>query len=192
MKQGITKEQLKKKKTVTKMDGAAIKQYFEVYDTIEDNGTKKDETGKEKKKKKGKNASSGEVNFVEWVTYPMKDKYSEVYTKGMFPPTLFPDFDLSKEIDLDKEGRERYETFCGGFLFFHDVIFKDYHGEKMIKLNDGEIFEHKVYFEWFAKDGTLLNSDSLEVAKKVTIWITETPRLLNATPKDPPGSPPPY
>jgi hypothetical protein len=93
--------------------------------------------------------------------------------------------------NLDKEARERYEIFCGGFLFFNDVIFKKYpqgKGDPTKDYPDGKEypdrnFEHKIYFEWFKGKG--VNDD------QVRIYINVTPAAYNANPTPPPPPPPP-
>lgn len=178
-------------------DPAVKKVCFEEYQEITDDGTIV-EDGKTKKKIKGeKKASPADTDeFTEWVTYPAKEKNSAFY-----PEEFSSELDLTKPLDLDKEGRERYEIFCGGFLFYHDIIIKKYFDKSLWKKyydikkqteNNTETFEHKIYFEWFDENGIKLDENSTQKAKKVTIYITPTPDSLNPDPPDPPGGPPPY
>ena len=68
--------------------------------------------------------------FVEWITYPIKvkpdneytveeQKAIALYTKKVVIEPL-PDFKNRKAL-------RRFEVFCGGFLYYHDVIIKRYH-----------------------------------------------------------------
>ena len=173
----------KLKKDLDKMglDAGRRKQCFEEYTNIQDVNKRAGNDGKERKAKRGINASTSTV-FGEWVTYPCGN--SDTY-----PEKIFPDLGLTKLPAWDKEGRERYEIFCGGFLFYHDVIFKKYQIKDLYLKYYGEkgkkrVFEHKIYFEW--------DVDGNDLATKVTIYITETPPELNPDPPDPPGGPPPY
>ena len=68
----------------------------------------------------------------------------------------------------------------------------EYKKKKEENKTDIEIFEHKIYFEWFGDGDIKLDETSTEIAKKVTIYITPTPDDLNPDPPDPPGGPPPY
>lgn len=147
----------------------------------------------EPKSKSGSKTKPVSDTFEEWITYPLsKTDESAFYPKKFFPKLYKP---LPK---LDEEGRRRYEIFCGGFVHYHDVIFKKYHIKDLyLKYYGGnnnkiKAFEHKIYFEWFDKDGKKLNEKSKGGPVKVTIYITETPSLLNPNPPDPPGPPPPY
>jgi len=121
------------------------------------------------------------IKFVQWVTYPKPGK-----------PAL---------PDLDIKGRRKYELFCGGFLYYHDIIFKKYPSGKGYtvdkngnpawkeypktavgpngKVYPGKKFEHMIFFEWLPK------------GKGVRIYINETPSGFNTNPPKPPGPPPP-
>ncbi|WP_276501201.1 hypothetical protein [Terrimonas pollutisoli] len=170
---------------------AAIDLCFEEYTSINDDGTQTGQDGKKKKKGEVKNSAALDT-FGEWVTYPSLTQDSATY-----PKKFFPGLNLTKPLALDKEGRRRYEVFCGGFLYYHDVIFKKYQIKDLYlkyygENHDKKVFEHKIYFEWFGKGDIKLNEDSTEIAEKVTIYITPTPPDLNPDPPDPPGGPPPY
>jgi hypothetical protein len=89
--------------------------------------------------------------FEKWVTYP-----------------VLP--------GLGKRAARKYEIFCGGFLYYHDVELK-------LKL-EGKKFEHKIFFEWLPK-GKGVKKD------KVKIYINSTPAQFNPNPPHPPAPPPP-
>ena len=142
------------------------------------------------KPKSGLQSKPVSDTFEEWITYPLSKKNQSAF----YPEKFFPD--LYKPLPkLDQEGRRRYEIFCGGFLHYHDVIFKKYHIKdlylKYYEGNNNKVFEHKIYFEWFDKNGNKLNEKSKGMPVKVTIYITETLPVLNPNPPDPPGPPPP-
>ena len=96
---------------------------------------------------------------------------------------------------LDKRGTRKYEIFCGGFLYYHDVEFKNYLRDPNKKypngitgypdypVNNDNNFEHKIFFEWLPK-GKGVKKD------KVRIYINTTPPEFNPPPKPPPPPPP--
>ncbi|MES2647059.1 MAG: hypothetical protein V4717_09310 [Bacteroidota bacterium] len=118
--------------------------------------------------------------FEKWVTYPGEDPFQ-------------------KEFNLDRKAQRKYEIFCGGFLHYHDIIFKKYPegaGYEYPKTAGPGIaptwkeypdkdFEHEIYFEWFPKGGGPNNKTS------VIIHINPTPPLYNGKPPPPPAPPPP-
>ena len=155
----------------------------------------------------GLEAELNKLGYVKWITYPI----------ALNPP--YTDDEL-KAIDLwgagrvrsplagrSAAGRRKYEIFCGGFILYHDMVFKTYqkgkgyttddNGELVLKdYTSGDVivknpkpertynindYEHKMYFEWVNEKGP--DHD------KVTIYITETPAEFNSNP--PPVSPPP-
>ncbi len=107
--------------------------------------------------------------YVPWVTYPDD-------APGTKP------FKLTGEA-----GQRKYEIFCGGFLYYHDIEFKNYPMDSYKKYPNGITgypkadFEHKIYFEWFKKEGI----------DKVRIYINTTPKQFNPNPPPPPPPPPP-
>ncbi len=88
--------------------------------------------------------------FEEWITYPATQS-------------------------LSKKAARKYEIFCGGFLYYHDVEFK-------LKLQ-GKKFEHKIFFEWLPKGSAKKN--------RVRVYINSTPPEFNPNPPHPPPPPPP-
>jgi hypothetical protein len=91
--------------------------------------------------------------YEEWVTYP-NDKFPK---------------DLPKRLIGNRKAQRKYEIFCGGFIYYHDVEFKKYEGK----------FEHTIFFDWAKRKD------------KVTIYINKTPTQFNAVPPPPPPPPPP-
>lgn len=149
-----------------------------------------------------------EKKFVKWISYPIEDKpdteYTDVekkaislYTKKVVIEPL-PDFKNRKAL-------RRFEVFCGGFLFYHDVIIKRYHKGRgyrdvdgILKLEDypeqakdkeGNVtlldgFGHNIYFDWLPV-GPATKKD------RVIIYINPTPPEFNPNPPPPPPPPPP-
>ena len=139
------------------------------------------------KEKDGSDALDAELKklgFEEWVKYPgPNNNFEPIKIKG---------------------ASRKYEVFCGGFLYYHDVEFKKYpKGKgytdengypewktyKPITAPNGEVltadkFEHKIYYDWF-KDKEKGQQDT------VRIYITKTPGEFNSTPPKPPPPPPP-
>jgi hypothetical protein len=139
------------------------------------------------------------TKFEEWVTYP-NDQFNQPF-------------------DLDRKAQRKYEVLCGGFLLYHDVVFKKY-GEEVFK-KYGELggYEYpdpegpgrdakwkKYPEEYKGLDGKKYFSKDFEhniyfewFPKKghennktsVIIHITPTPDVLNSTPPKPPPPPPP-
>lgn len=131
------------------------------------------------------------TKFVKWVTYPNAQ--------------------VNAKFELDRRAQRKYEVLCGGFLLYHDKVFKKYGqqgGYEYPKPEkpgrdakwkdypdtyegfDGKIykskdFEHRIYFEWFPKRGHENKKN------KVIIYITPTPAPLNSVPPRPPAPPPP-
>jgi hypothetical protein len=122
--------------------------------------------------------------YIKWVTYPGPE--------NEFKP-------LPK---ISEQGQRKYAIYCGGFLYYHDEVFKKYSKGKgytdekgdpewkvypdTYKDPDGIVkksvyFEHKIFFEWF----------NLKGKDKVTIYINPTPKELNSNPPPPPVPPPP-
>jgi hypothetical protein len=95
--------------------------------------------------------------FVEWVTYPGPEN-------GFAP--------LPK---ISTPSQRKYELFCGGFLYYHDVEVK--------QKKEGKKFEHQIFFEWFQAGKNKEN--------KVRIYINITPPEFNPNPPPPPPPPPP-
>ena len=198
MKWAKTEEQLGAggDQVIRNLDGTTRELCIEEYTSINamKGGPKRRKRGILKSKtKSGSQSKPLEDTFEEWITYPLSKKNQSTF----YPEKFFPD--LYKPIPkLNQEGRRRYEIFCGGFLHYHDVIFKKYHIKDLYLKYYGEnndkkeVFEHKIYFEWFDKDGNKLNEKSKAEPVKVTIYITETLPVLNPNPPDPPGPPPPY
>lgn len=180
-----TSHQLDEIKRVATINEESIEAYL----SMEDGGEEPDDIKTKKRKTRiGKKKKGTEEKFVEWVVYPSKDG------SITYPPEIYFDIDVTLPLpsNLDSKGRMRYEALCGGFIFYHDVIFKDYYGKKQILKNDGEVFAHQIYFEWLDKSGKMIAGDSDEIPEKVIIFITETPKPLNPNPPDPPPPPPPY
>jgi hypothetical protein len=94
---------------------------------------------------------------------------------------------------LGKKAKRKYEIFCGGFLYYHDVVFKKYpegeglsldeKGKPFLKKYPHTKFEHRIYFEWLPKGNSKKTS--------VRIYINETPDEFNVDPPPPPKPPPP-
>ena len=108
-----------------------------------------------------------EKDYNEWVTYPG------------------PDNNFASFGELGKKAQRKYEVFCGGFLYYHDVEFKKYpvgegpDGKKYPNKN----FEHYIYFKWLPeKKGK---------KDKVIVYVTKTPPEFNPDPPKPPPPPPP-
>jgi len=131
------------------------------------------------------------LGYVVWIAYPIPKKTT--YTEEELQAIAFytkPVVESSLPIK-NQVARRKYEVFCGGFLFFNDVIFKKYpqgKGDPTKDYPDGKEypdrnFEHKIYFEWFKGKG--VNDD------QVRIYINETPPPYNANPTPPPPPPPP-
>lgn len=99
------------------------------------------------------------LGFVEWVTYPGPENRFKP-----LPPLKLP------------ASKRKYEIFCGGFLYYHDI-------EVKLK-KEGKNFEHKLFFEWFL--GGKANRVNM-----VRIYINETPPQFNPNPPRPPAPPPP-
>jgi len=101
------------------------------------------------------------LSYVVWATYPDDDP-------------------LQKTFSLNRKGQRKYELFCGGFLYYHDVEFKKYPTG-----DDGNlVFEHTVYFEWLPKEKG-------EAKTHVKIYVNPTPPEFNPNPPKPPPPPPP-
>jgi len=95
-----------------------------------------------------------------------------------------------------KQGRRKYEIFCGGFLYYHDAEYKKYqtgvgpdnqnYPDTFIDTDGKEYpsknFEHMIFFEWVES-----SKDKL----KLRIYINSTPKVLNTNPPPPPKPPPP-
>ena len=145
------------------------------------------------------------LGYKEWITYPIPQKDSNLkYTeterqaKKLYGNMVYddlPEIYYSGGDEAEKPKR-KYEIWCGGFLFYHDVVFKnypkgkghpslEYPNGKEYKVEDKIVkdFEHKIYFEWLA--GGTPNEKN-----KVRIYINFTPKQLNSDPP-PPKSPPP-
>ena len=95
----------------------------------------------------------------------------------------------------EKRARRKYEIFCGGFLYYHDVEYKKYQAGGPVNNKypvtfidtDGKQypstdFEHMIFFEWVES-----SKDKL----KLRIYINSTPPVLNTNPPPPPKPPPP-
>ncbi|MFC0772273.1 hypothetical protein [Terrimonas alba] len=110
------------------------------------------------------------LGLVEWVTYP------GIYNNFKELPSL------------SETGRRKYEIFCGGFLYYHDVEFKKYPqgtgGCPEWKEYPTKDFEHKIYFEWFSEEKGGKKD-------KIRIYISFTPPEYNVDPPKPPAPPPP-
>jgi len=133
----------------------------------------------------------GGLGFVEWITYPIAVK--PTYTPEELQAIALYDKAVRLPIPLRSEvARRKFEIFCGGFLFYHDKIFKKYplgkgytdeNGYPEWKTYPHKNFEHKIYFEWVNEKGSAND--------KVTIYITETPAEFNGNPPPPQPPPPP-
>ncbi len=119
-----------------------------------------------------------EKGYGVWATYPENGSIAD------FPP-------------LGKKATRKYEIFCGGFLYYHDVEFKKYPAGEGISFDSNgkpflksypeakeKNFEHKIFFEWLPK-----GKGKKKTA--VRIFITETPEKFNVDPPPPPKPPPP-
>jgi hypothetical protein len=160
------------------------------------------------------------IEYEEWITYPIPlldpQNQNIHYTKAEDQAkALYGDevhFDLpdklySENSEDNVKSRRKYEIFCWGFLFYHDLVFKKYrqgrgYTDENKKLDwkeypakmkgsdgkeyDGKLFEHKIYFEWLPRD----KNKSHEI-NKVRIYISQTPKEFNSTPPPPKGPPPP-
>lgn len=136
--------------------------------------------------------------FVKWIIYPFdkktpaqQDEYSDeekaaikLYGDAVHNP--LPDFKNRKAL-------RRFEVFCGGFLYYHDVVFKKYpqgkgysdeKGNPEWKTYPDNDFEHNIYFEW-------LPVGPISKKTKVKIYINPTPPEFNPNPPPPPPPPPP-
>src|SRR5215218_6572215 len=89
-----------------------------------------------------------EIGLIEWVTYPGPENLN------------VPLQNMDR-----KQTKRKYEIFCGGFLYYHDVEFKKYKEGTGFSIDDkgnpvwkvypkGKTFEHMVYFEWFKENGS--------------------------------------
>lgn len=135
--------------------------------------------------------------FNEWIMYPVPDNKEEYTTAQKEAVALYAD--ATGEFPKLTEGRStrKYEIFCGGFLYYHDVVFKKYPKGKGFSLDKQgnpiwkvykkakeNKFEHKIYFEWLPKGKT-------KKKNSVRIYINETPVKFNVDPPPPPKPPPP-
>jgi len=132
--------------------------------------------------------------FVEWITYPIENKatYTEDELKAI---DLYSDQVVKAPITRRSEvSRRKYEIFCGGFLSYHDKVFKRYQKGSGYSVESGEVklkdygdnkFEHKMFFEWIKGKGHEKDND------KVRIYINETPLKYNSNPPPPTPPPPP-
>lgn len=134
---------------------------------------------------KGKLKADG-VDPTEWGNYKVYDTKAaldaDIDNKAIYE--VWETFsDLPKKLTGNRKAQRKYEIYCGGFLYYHDVEFKKYHvpGAKNSKGEPypTQDFEHFIYFDWEKKDGS------------VTIYITITPEAYNPTPPKPPAPPPP-
>jgi len=89
---------------------------------------------------------------------------------------------------LEKIAKRKYEIFCGGFLYYHDVEFKNYPMNPKKQYPPGKTgydhnkFEHKIFFEWMPKT---------KGKEKLRVYINSTPTQFNTNPPPPPKPPPP-
>jgi hypothetical protein len=128
----------------------------------------------------------GKLGYVEWITYPIAEKttYTEEELQAI---DLYTEASVKLPFTIRSQvAKRKYEIFCGGFLFYHDVLFKRYPKGKGGL--DGKVypdvnFEHKIFFEWFKGKG--VNND------EVRIYINITPLEYNSNPPPPPAPPPP-
>lgn len=95
-------------------------------------------------------------------------------------------------VPLEKMAARKYEIFCGGFLYYHDVEFKKYpkgegwseeNGTIKLKKWPHNKFEHMLFFEWLPKGKAS--------KRKLRIYINETKPEFNPDPPKPPAPPPP-
>ena len=95
--------------------------------------------------------------------------------------------------EIGTNTKRKYEIFCGGYLYYHDIQFKKYPEGRGITIENGDLkwkdytpgFEHKIYFEWFREK---LDKKEME---RVRIYINSTPPDYNTNPPPPPKPPPP-
>lgn len=100
----------------------------------------------------------------------------------------YPDDDpLQKPFALKRKAQRRYEIFCGGFIYYHDVEFKKYPTGTGFdgKQYPDKDFEHYIYFKW------LPEGKGNKEKTKVEIYVTKTPEEYNSDPPKPPAPPPP-
>jgi len=148
-----------------------------------------------------------EIKFFEEIDPKNKDGdpglEDELKKLGFELWVQYPETEYSDPLPKIKEQTQRkYEIFCGGLLYYHDVEFKKYskgkgytdengypewkvYPEKYIGHDGKEYlskdFEHKIYFEWYKEKGRDI----------VRIFINSTPDVLNTNPPPPPKPPPP-
>jgi len=137
-------------------------------DGVEDVNERKKLFREYKTKQELKDDLDDPAKFVKWVTYPDDDP-------------------LQKPFALNRKAQRRYEVFCGGFLYYHDVELKKYPEGKDAngKVYPNKDFDHNIYFEWFPKE------KGNKEKTKVIIHITPTPPEFNPNPPPPPAPPPP-
>ena len=140
-------------------------------------------------------------NFFKAISSPKSEKGTTEngFSKGLELMLASKGFKVWDEypvlpVPLGKKAARKYEIFCGGFLYYHDVEFKKYPKGEGYSDEDGPIniklkkwpdttFEHLIFFEWLPKGKA--------PKKKLRIFINETDPKYNSDPPKPPAPPPP-
>ena len=153
-----------------------------------------------------KNLKDDQVDKEEWKHYKVYQNQAAIEADVHDPKKFsvwaqFPQTDNQK---IHRKSQRKYEIYVGGFLFYHDEVFKRYSnlaeytnlpGYPDLKVypdwrdylkshpdlydTGGTYFEHHIYIEWDKKNGY------------VTIYINNTPDDYNVNPPPPPKPPPP-
>lgn len=136
-------------------------------------------------------------NFKKWITYPIPDNKSKYTPAEKEAMELYPDAKKTFPELSEGSSTRKYEIFCGGFLYYHDVVFKKYPKGKGFSLDAQKNpiwkdypeakkikFEHKIFFEWLPKGKGKKKTS-------VRIYINDTPLKFNVDPPPPPKPPPP-
>ena len=135
--------------------------------------------------------------------------------KDLMDKSKFVEWASFDTFPLHRKAQRKYEIYCGGFLYYHDVVFKQYpkgagyeYPEKegpgiapKWKKYPNDKFEHIIYLRWLKEDGKeYIESEDVNVGSgekkkekshKVIIYINPTPPEFNANPPTPPPPPPP-
>jgi len=68
-----------------------------------------------------------------------------------------------KGLLITKEGKERYEIFCGGFLLFYDDVVRN------------AVVDHTIYLKWVEKNNAVHKNSKGIFYSSVTIYIDPKP-----------------